>query len=141
MKKTFLLPLLLLVLGACEKNEIGLPVNKPATELLTQKKWILTGHGFDDNGNNMLDASENIIEDCQKDNSYQFNKNGTGESRDNAMSCGNPVNTDFDWRLLSDIELEIEFEKLHILELTEQELVLNPQAAGLVGKYLLVYKH
>jgi hypothetical protein len=140
MKKIFLITAIAVAGTACDKEDI-VP-DKTAAELLTQKEWILTGHGFDSNSNNILDAGENVIENCQMDNSYLFRTDGTGSAFDNAVTCGAPVNSNFEWQLLNNnTELEIEFEKLSIIKINEQQLVLNPILPGLSVKYLLVYRH
>lgn len=142
MKKYLLiLSMILALLGSCSKeNETD--IIKPVTALLTQQPWILSAHGFDDNNNNVLDTAENLIEACQQDNSYAFRTDGTGSARDNSLVCAVPFNHDFKWQLLNnDTVLEINFEKLSIGKLNEQELILNPQMPGLAVRYLLVYRH
>ena len=53
---------------ACEK-EIT-PTTRSTIQLLTQKEWILTSYGYDENKNGNIDASEENIKDCEKDNSF-----------------------------------------------------------------------
>jgi hypothetical protein len=124
---------------SCGKEKMILPVEKPAAKLLSQKEWILTGYGFDNNNNDKLDEDENLIRDCQKDNSYRFSISGIGTSHDNAICCAEPAESQFSWRLLNDdTQLEIQSELIHILLLDENDLVLNP---GLAPKLLMVYRH
>jgi hypothetical protein len=138
----FILPLIPVLLFSCNKEKKAVPVTKPATELLTQQSWILNAADFDDNANGVLDAEENSIADCQKDNSYVFHTNGTGEANDNAITCGNPVNTQFNWRLLNNAtELEIAMERIFILQLDNDTLVLQPHLPGLTAKFMMVYSH
>lgn len=139
MKRLCVLAILCLA-AACKKEKNDHKEPESATDLLTKKEWIMSGHGFDDNNNDTLDSWENIIQDCQKDNSYVFKKDGTGAYADNALVCGTNDNNDFDWKLVNDEELEIDFERLFILGLKENVLVLNPDIPGLAVKYLLVYK-
>jgi hypothetical protein len=128
-----------ILLLSCKKEKTILPDKKPAAELLSQKEWILTGYGFDNNNNDKLDAGENLIQDCQKDNSYRFNVAGIGTSLDNVIRCGGPAESQFSWRLLrNDTQVEIQSELINILLLDENELVLNP---GLMSKLIMVYRH
>lgn len=140
MKKSFLITAILAVCTACDKETV-IP-DKSVDELLTQKEWVLKGYGFDSNSNNILDTSENVIENCQEDNSYVFRNDGTGSAFDNAVTCAAPVNSNFEWELLSnDTELAIEFEKLSIMKLNEQEMLLTPKLPGMTLKFLLAYRH
>lgn len=132
---------LLILIVSCKKERTDQDKTKSVTELLTQKEWILVSHGFDDNNNNLVDDVENITKDCEKDNSYIFNIAGTGSVFDNALVCGGPVKSDFQWTLLSDTMVEIGFEKFSILQLNETELVFSPDLPWLTSKYILVYKH
>lgn len=134
----FLLGLFILTLS-CKKDNTVLPGKSTATELLTREKWILSGYGFDDNHNNKLDPQENIIGDCQKDNSYRFEISGNGSFLDNAISCGGPAETVFNWRLSNnETRLEIEFELSDILVLNETSLVISPE---LVSGFIMSYGH
>lgn len=142
MRATFILALLAIVVMGCDKEKTDLAQKKTAAQMLTQKEWTLTGAGFDDNKNGILDDTENTIQECQKDNSYIFYSNGTGSSLDNILSCGSPVNTDFTWQFLqNDTKLLILTEQLFILQLDGEKLVLNPDLPGLEVKFMMQYKH
>ncbi len=142
MQATLILALLAIVIMGCDKEKTDLAQKKTAAQMLTQKEWILTGAGFDDNKNGILDDTENTIQEYQKDNSYIFYINGTGSSLDNILSCGSPVNTDFPWQFLqNDTKLLILTEQLFILQLDEEKLVLNPDLPGLEVKFMMQYKH
>ena len=133
---------ILTLIAGCTK-EPGTKIDgKAAAGLLTQKEWLLTAHGIDDNNNGMIDENENLIQDCQKDNSYKFNPAGMGTYSDNAISCGGENQLEFSWKLLdNNKELEISFERLTILRLDEYYLILKPQSQGGVENYFLVYRH
>jgi hypothetical protein len=142
MRVTIILAIVVIVVMGCDKEKTDPAPKKTAAELLTQKEWILTGAGFDDNKNGILDDAENTILDCQKDNSFVFYNNGTGSSLDNTLFCGSPVNTDFTWQFLENAaKLVIQTEQLFILQLDEEKLVLNPDLPGLSVKFMMQYKH
>ncbi|HET6994060.1 MAG TPA: hypothetical protein VFI06_03710 [Chitinophagaceae bacterium] len=127
------------LLLSCKKEKINSPREKSFAELLTQKEWILAGYGFDDNGNGKLDAAENLIQDCEKDNSYRFNAPDIGTTRDNALSCGGPGETQFSWQLLNNnTQLEIESNPFSILLLNENSMELNHP---LLTKLIITYTH
>lgn len=133
---------MLALMAGCQKGNNNLPENKSATELLTQKPWILTAHGFDDNLNDVLDSSENSIQDCQKDDSYNYQDNGTGVYSDNILSCGGNGSYSFNWQFLNnDTELKIGFEKFTFLRMNETDMILSSLTPGLITKYILVYRH
>jgi hypothetical protein len=138
----FTLACMLVLLMSCEKDRDNADEKKTATQLLTKKEWILTGAGFDDNNNGVLDPSENTIQDCQKDNSYIFKPTGTGSLHDNALSCGVPVNNNFNWRFLNnETQIEIVTEKLFVFRLNENEMILSPDLPNLTVDYILTYRH
>lgn len=92
----FILSAILAVTLSCKKND----VLKPATELLTQKSWTLASYGYDHNANGLIDASEESIRDCEKDNKYSFTIDRNGLYEDNNLSCGNGISEmPFTWRL------------------------------------------
>jgi Lipocalin-like domain len=129
------------LLISCKRDRNN-EVTPSPIKLLTQKTWILTGIGFDDNKNGVLDEFENMIQNCQRDNSYVFNAQGTGAYFDNGNTCGNEVVGDFNWKFLNNYNiLEIDFEKLHVLKLSAIEMVLQPQSDGFIEPYLITYTH
>jgi hypothetical protein len=133
---------LFLLMTACKKEAENIEDEKTPAQLLTQREWVLAAHGFDDNNNSAIDDWENIIEECQKDNTYVFNISGTGSAFDNSLSCGDPVNHNFVWQLLSNgSRIEIGHQPYVVLKLNEQELVLSPEIPGTGVKYILKYRH
>jgi len=112
-----------------------------ASDLLTSKEWKLAAHGVDSNGSNSLEENENLIEDCQEDNTYLFHSNGLGHYSDNDLSCGNESSTDFNWKFLdSNTSLQISYERFSIIKLTEHELVLR-HGSPTVTNTFLTYIH
>jgi len=100
---------------------------KSATELLTQKTWTLVSYGYDHNANGIIDAAEESIRDCDKDNKYSFNTNGTGLFEDNILSCGNGISEmPFTWKFINN-ETTIDFLTgiVKILRLNDGQLVIS----------------
>src|ERR1700754_2087945 len=70
------------VMVSCEKNT-HTPDKKTLEQLLTDGKWTLVAYGYDDNKSGTIEAEENLIIDCQKDNTTEYHKNGSGTSLEN----------------------------------------------------------
>jgi len=107
MYKLFILFGVVVFCVGCEKKIT--PTAKPATQLLTQKEWILASNGYDENKNENIDLSEENIKDCEKDNSYVFKQDGSGNIFDNDLNCGNGLSDHtFNWQLVNN-ETELDF--------------------------------
>ena len=118
------------------------PQQKSPAQLLTQKQWLLTKAGFDDNNNGVVDDGENIIDNCQKDNVYLFNGTGSGSITDNGETCAPPTApSEFSWKFLNENkELEISFQKYFIKQLNENDLIISPDLP-LNRTFILAYRH
>jgi hypothetical protein len=135
----FLTLLTIAMLAGCEEEHLhGSLTTK---QLLTQHEWVLAGHGFDDNKNGLLDEEENLIQECQTDNSYIFHVDGTGLILDNELLCGTPDTFQFNWKLSeSGKKIEINHEALSIILLNKDKLILAPQLSVIVVDYILNYE-
>lgn len=145
MKSIPLCAIVCLLLYGCrkEKKDRGPVKEQVVRELLTQKKWILTAYGFDDNKNKLIDEEENMIEACQQDNSYEFFTDGSGVVKENEQVCsvGNPVNS-FEWKLDDDERvLFISMNPATIIRLDESAMVLQHYVPGLIDSLITVFKH
>jgi len=138
---------IILVTG-CKKYNVtapyisGMSTNKTPTENLTQKPWHLLAYGFDHNKNGLVDIDEESIRDCQKDNSYTFNKDGSGVVAENTMICdaNNPVNQ-FAWALTNnDTVLDFYYGKASIIKLDADNLYITSSNTDDI-KLLLIYGH
>lgn len=67
--------LVLCLLVSCHEEEI-MKINPPLA-LITFGKWTLFVHGVDVDNSNTLDSCEDLIDDCQRDNTYSFFIDGT----------------------------------------------------------------
>jgi len=127
--------LIVLLLGCQEEKSIDSPM-----EIITSKVWKLTAYGADTNENNLLDAEEDAILDCQKDNTYVFHSNGTGRYSDNAILCGLGGESDFNWKFLDNTTtLEIGFERFSVIRLNEHELILKHELQSVAARTILRY--
>jgi hypothetical protein len=134
----------LLTFLACSKKSQEEP--KTPAELLTQHNWILSAYGYDHNQNGIVDMPENSIQDCEKDNTYTFNLNGTGIHVENLISCGNGISEmSFAWKFIKQqSSIEIGFNELKILKLNENEFAMYTELenAGLQPiKFITSFKH
>jgi hypothetical protein len=137
-----------LVPGCKKYNETApyptamMSTNKTPAENLTQKPWRLLSYGFDRNKNGLVDTEEESIRNCEKDNSYTFNKDGSGVVAENAMICdaNNPVDQ-FAWTLTNnDTVLDFYYGKANIIKLDADYLYITSSSTDDI-KLLLIYAH
>jgi len=141
-----LITAIVLVTG-CKKYNITSPypamsANRTHKENLTQKPWRLLSYGFDHNKNGLVDIDEESIRDCQKDNSYTFNKDGSGVVAENAMICDTnvPINQ-FAWSLTNnDTVLDFYYGKAYIIKLDTDNLDITSSSTDDI-KLLLIFRH
>ena len=128
------------VIQACEKNSPG--NNSTAAEILTAKPWKLISYGFDSNNNGIVDPPEEAIRDCEKDNTYTFNIDGSGIVSENSMICnGNSPTNHFTWTLTkNDTALDFLFVNASIIKLSAESLHIADLSSS-PDKLLLVYGH
>lgn len=121
------------------------PLLQSATELLVNKKWVMTSYGFDENGNDRVDLMEERIEDCEKDDTYEFFAGGVGVMSDNSFSCCNGIDEQrFHWKFCNSGQgLLIFSDTIGITRLTTHELITHKKlsyAGGPVLNLITVYK-
>jgi len=128
---------------ACSKDDIN--DGKTQEQLLTQKPWKLISHGFDNNGNNKIDVDEEIVQDCEEDNIYNFYVNGSGVVEENLLKCSNGISEFyFNWRFIDGQKtLDFYFAALQILKMDEEELILagNDNSNGQAPRHISIYRH
>jgi hypothetical protein len=113
-----------------------------AAELLTSKPWRLLSYGFDINKNGMIDSNEEAIKDCETDNTYVFNKGGSGVVNENSKTCGgtDPSHS-FIWALRNnDTVLDFYFGTAYIAKLSADCLYITDSNSDQV-KLMLIYGH
>jgi hypothetical protein len=126
---------------ACKKdNNHNTP--KSTKELLTQQHWINVAGGFDENGNGVIESNENALIDCEKNNTYIFNADGTGSIVDNPAACTPPIDGNFTWELTNDNEhIIVNQQSLSIVRITESDLLLKVDVQAVPPSFLLEYHH
>lgn len=113
-----------------------------ATELLTTKAWKLISFGYDNNKNGIVDSNEEIILNCEKDNTYKFNTDGSGVVNENASVCnGGAATTQFNWTFRNNNSLiDFVFGSANILKLSSDSLIISDANSTQV-KLLSLYTH
>ena len=143
MKKIFwqsMLPMVLWMIAACKKEKET--VEKSPVQLLTVKEWTLFSVGFDDNNNGVIDINEEMIKDCQRDNTIKFNSDGRGQFLDKGISCGGPMESSFGWKFINNhTGIEIEASFVSVLKLDENEFIYTPELDGVTTKFIIRYRH
>ena len=131
--------LFITVMAGCKKHTHK-PGKKTLEELLTSGQWLLVGYGYDDNSSGTLDMDENLIIDCQKDNTIEYRKNGSGISLENQSVCmADPV-SEFEWKFIDkEKAIEIQAQRLDIHTLTETALHFVIQIPGVSPVLHTVY--
>lgn len=135
----FIITTLIAFLTWCEAHKGE--VKKSKLELLTQKEWVLITYGYDENGNGIIDPMEEEIRDCERDNSYVFKTDGTGEYYDNFISCGDGIaNFQFSWKLGDRSTLVFSSHTDNIIKLNENQLIIGDDERA-TKRFITVFKH
>ena len=132
----------IIAIPSCTKNNNEKSQTVSHVELLTSKPWRLLSYGFDSNNNGLVDADEEAIKDCETDNTYIFNKDGSGVVEENLKICsGNDPSHSFIWALKNnDTVLDFYFGTANIARLSSDSLYLTNPSPG-PAKLLLIYSH
>lgn len=131
--------LLIAIMVGCKKHTHK-PGQKTMEELLTSGKWTLVAYGYDDNHNSTIDTDENLIIDCQKDNTIEYKRDGSGVSLENQSVCmADPVAT-FQWKFIgTEKAIEISAQRLDIHTLSDTELHFVIQIPGVTPALHTMY--
>lgn len=133
--------LLLFTMTVGCKKHTHQPEEKTLEELLTDGKWVLVGYGYDDNHNGTIDTDENLIIDCQKDNTIEYRSDGSGVSLENQSVCQADPVSEFQWKFIDNEKaIEIQAQRLDIKILTETDLQFIIQIPYINPALHTVYK-
>jgi hypothetical protein len=127
---------------SCTKNRTQEKQTPGAAEFLTDRPWLLLSYGYDINKNGEVERSEENIRNCEKDNTYTFNKDGSGIVNENAMICDDNGQQDqFDWTLTdNETVLDFYFGTANIVKLSKERLYITATTTDPV-KLMIVYGH
>ena len=137
----------IIAIASCKKNANQNPLPPsplpPSAEgMLIEKPWKLISYGYDNNSNGMIEVNEESIRDCEKDNTYTFNKGGSGVFNENSKICdGNDPTNPFNWALTeNDAVLDFYLGKAYILKLSNESLWISNSNSDPV-KLIFIYGH
>jgi hypothetical protein len=131
-------------LTACKKDKDDKA--KTRAELLTEKAWIYVDQGRDDNNDGVLSKEESDLEDCQLDDTFKYNTDGTLADRDNTNRCRIDAETKtFQWAFQNnDTEIVLSSGKLLKIK-TLNETTLECTSEWLDGssttRIVAIFKH
>jgi len=127
-----------IVIFSCKKDNNEKSAS--SADILTEGPWKLLSYGFDLNKNGLIDPNEESISDCETDNTYKFNKDGSGVFYENSRICdGNAPVSQFTWTLKNnDTVLDFIFGTANILKISTNSLYITDSNSDQV-KLLLVY--
>jgi hypothetical protein len=120
---------------------------KSQTELLTQRSWKFEMYGLDENNNGVIEQAENGMLDCEADDVYTFNANGTGVYAGGSLQCSadEPPTIDFGWTFSNNgTELAIFAAPEKINKLDENVLevyYIDQNSHGQPVKYIRRFQH
>ena len=130
--------------ASCSKNDNSL---SQKIILLSDKGWKFEMYGLDENNNGVIDETENALQNCEVDDVFSFNVNGTGTLDHGATQCsqGEPVVTNFNWSF-SNGETELAIfgapEKISVLNDTILEVYyMDQNLQGQPVKYIRRFHH
>ena len=128
------------IIAGCKKQTHEPQVAKPK-DLLTDGKWLLVSFGYDFDNSGAIEDQENLIEECQKDNTTQYFGNGSGQSRDNQTICSSPSEADFEWKFVDNEKaIEIQFQRYDLQKLTSTELHFIIHIQGITAPAHVFYR-
>ena len=143
-------PVLLLAIAsltACKKDkDDNKEKEKTRTELLTEKAWIYVDQGRDDNNDGVLSKEESDLEDCQLDDTFKYNTDGTLADRDNTSRCSqvDPETETFQWAFRNnETEIVTNGRLLKIKTLNETTLECSSERldGSSTTKIIAIFKH
>lgn len=143
-----LLAALAFIWASCSKSSNSTPSR---IDLITQASWKYDTSGVDLNKDGVIDAGDTSIPPCEKQYSFQFNKDNTGVLTGGATKCNpsDPATTNFTWSLtgnnnvLSASNNSFLQGNIGILNVTQTQFLLYKDTTlmGTSLRYLISLKH
>ena len=129
---------------ACSKENKTIERN---TVLLIQNNWKFERYGVDENNNGVIEDTENGMLDCEADDIFTFNANGTGVFARGTIPCsiGEPTTINFNWSFSNNgTELAVFAAPEKINKLDENILevyYMDENSQGQPVKFIRTFKH
>ena len=129
---------------SCSKEDDTIERN---TVLLIQNSWQFERYGLDENNNGVIEDTENGILDCEADDIFTFNANGTGIFAGGTIPCsiGEPATINFNWSFSNKgTELAVFAAPEKISQLDENILevyYIDLNSQGQPVKYIRRFRH
>jgi hypothetical protein len=129
---------------SCSKEDNTLERN---TVLLIQNSWKFERYGLDENNNGTIEDTENGMLDCEADDIFTFNANGTGVFAGGTVPCsvGEPATINFSWSFSNNgTELAVFAAPEKINKLDENILevyYMDENSQGQPVKYIRRFRH
>ena len=133
-----------ILLIGCSKEDKTVERN---TGLLIQNSWKFERYGLDENNNGTIEDTENGMLDCEADDIFTFNANGTGVFAGGTIKCsiGEPATINFNWSFSNNgTELAVFAapEKINKLDETTLEVYyMDENSLGQTVKFIRTFKH
>ena len=134
-----------ILLISCSKKEVN--TLERNTVLLIQNSWKFERYGLDENNNGVIEETENGMLDCEADDIFTFNANGTGVYAGGTMPCsiGEPATINFNWSFSNNgTELAVFAAPEKINKLDENILevyYMDQNSQGQAVKFIRTFKH
>lgn len=126
MKKFISLPVILLVLFSCKKNDTKAPTK---ADYLTAGTWMVTAAVTDDDGDGTYETNEfESFDQCYKDNIWTFKSDGTLQMDEGASKCdpGDAQTNTALWKLTNnDTSLLLASDTYSVIQLDANLIVLK----------------
>ena len=120
---------------------------KTNLEYLTQAIWKFHDAGLDADENGTVDQTDPDATPCKRDNTLDFNTDGSGIADEGATKCddADPQSTDFDWIFkANESQLEYQNKTFNIIALNDNEIKAYydvDMGGGMMFRYLIIMKH
>ena len=132
---------------SCSKEDNTDNTVERNTVLLVQHSWKFESYGLDENNNGVIESTENSMLDCEADDIFTFNANGTGVYAGGTIPCsvGEPATIDFNWSFSNNgTELAVFAAPEKINKLDENILevyYMDQNSQGQAVKFIRTFKH
>jgi hypothetical protein len=158
-KKSLILPfsaafLFLAIFWGCSKSSSSSSTPSNSVSLITQASWKYDTSGIDLDEDGKIDnndIADTVLKPCEKDDTFTFDKDSTGDIDEGPTKChvGDAQDDDLAWEFLNNdkilnvVSTTVLNGSLNVLNLTATNMVLYKDTSylGLSFRYLIALKH